>query len=358
MTIVVPKVAGVERVVACAPPRDGWGIHPRSSTRWPASGADEIFCVGGVQALAAMAFGIEGARAGRHDRRRGQRVRRRSQAPALRARSASTCSPGRPRSLSSPTTTADPELVAADLLGQAEHGPTSPAILITDRARSARRSSSEVDRRLAATGRPREIAGAAWRDYGTIVVVRPRRRGGRGRRRLAPEHLEVQTGRRLVLRAAAQLRLAVPRRAATVAFADKAIGTNHVLPTGRAARYTGGLWVGKFLKTLTYQRLTRTGTERIAPSTAAIADAEQMYGHALTARLRLHLTEDGSRRHAGAVSRPDRGPGRGRTTRDRTRIKAKDDEEAAPCRRSRVRALAEGWATSNSTGIITGPPPV
>ena len=116
---------------------------------------------------------------------------------------------------------------------------------------------------------------------------------------LAPEHLELMTGDddwyMERLRNYGSLFIG-PH--STVAFSDKSIGTNHVLPTRGAARYTGGLWVGKFLKTLTFQRVNADGSERIAPSTAAIADAELMYGHALTARLRLHLAEDGSRRHA------------------------------------------------------------
>jgi sulfopropanediol 3-dehydrogenase len=191
---------------------------------------------------------------------------------------------------------ADPWLVAADLLGQAEHGPTSPAILMTTDRAFGEAVIEEVQRWLEGDWPTKEIAGQAWRDYGTVVVCDSDEEVVEVSDGYAPEHLEIQTldpdWYLARLRNYGSLFLGAH---STVAFSDKSIGTNHVLPTRGAARYTGGLWVGKFLKTLTFQRVDADGSETIAPSTAAIADAELMYGHALTARLRLRLTEDGHR---------------------------------------------------------------
>jgi sulfopropanediol 3-dehydrogenase len=146
----------------------------------------------------------------------------------------------------------------------------------------------EVTRWLDGDWPTSDIAGQAWRDYGTVVVCASDEEVVRVSDQFAPEHLEVQTRDpgwyEQRLRNYGSLFLGAH---STVAFSDKSIGTNHVLPTRGAARYTGGLWVGKFLKTLTYQKVTNIGSETIAPSTAAIADAELMFGHALTARIRL-----------------------------------------------------------------------
>jgi sulfopropanediol 3-dehydrogenase len=188
---------------------------------------------------------------------------------------------------------ADAELVAADLLAQAEHGPTSPAVLITTSEDLGRavidevaRQLDELDRRAAGAGQtPR----AAWTDHGAVVVAGDREAAARLSDELAPEHLEVHTredawylGR---LRNYGSLFLG---RRATVAFSDKAIGTNHTLPTGRAARYTGGLSVAKFLKTLTFQRIdTEEGVRAIAPHVAEISRADLMPAHEATATKRL-----------------------------------------------------------------------
>jgi sulfopropanediol 3-dehydrogenase len=287
MTVVTPKAAGVERVVAVAPPRDRIGIHPPQLYAMARAGADEIFCMGGVQALAALAVGIEGC------------------APVDMIVGAGNAYVAEAKRqlfgevgidlLAGPTEiaviadeTAEPRLVAADLLGQAEHGPTSPAILITTSKTFGQAVMQEVDRWLAGDWPTADIAGKAWADYGTVVVCIDDEEAVAVSDEYAPEHLEVQTRDprwfQDRLRNYGSLFLG-PN--STVAFSDKSIGTNHVLPTRGAARYTGGLWVGKFLKTLTYQVVDDIGAETIAPSTAAIADAELMYGHALTARLRL-----------------------------------------------------------------------
>lgn len=295
MTIVVPKAAGVDRVVAVAPPRGGNGIHPPQLYAMSIAGADEIFCVGGVQALAAMAYGIEGSEPV-------DMIVGAGNAYVAEAKRQLFGTVGIDL-LAGPTEvaviadeTADPWLVAADLLGQAEHGPTSPAILIATDRRLAEEVIVEVERWLAGDWPTKEIAGQAWRDYGAVVVCDSDEEAVRVADGYAPEHLEVQTRDpdwyHARLRNYGSLFLG-PH--STVAFSDKSIGTNHVLPTRGAARYTGGLWVGKFLKTLTYQKVDAEGSERIAPSTAAIADAELMYGHALTARIRNRITADGHR---------------------------------------------------------------
>ena len=288
MTVVVPKVAGVERVIACAPPREGQGIHPAMLYAMHTSGADDILALGGVQALAAMTYGIEGL----------------PEADLIVGAGNAFVAEAKRQlfgrvgidSLAGPTEiaiiaddTADPELVALDLLGQAEHGPTSPAVLITT-SRAVGEAVLEHVHRWLETFPTAEVAGAAWEAHGSIAVVEGDAEAIELSYRIASEHLEVQVDPaklehyRTALRNYGSLFLGSE---ATVAYGDKAVGTNHVLPTLRAGRYTGGLWVGKFLKTCTYPRLTEEGTRRVAPAVAAIAEAEHMEGHALTATHRL-----------------------------------------------------------------------
>ena len=185
--------------------------------------------------------------------------------------------------------TADPRLVAADLLGQAEHGPNSAAVLVSLSASHARAVMAAVDAWLPEWPTA-AVAGPAWRDHGEVLVAGSREEAVALADARAPEHLEVQVAASELAAYADALRnygsLFLGEQA-TVAYGDKAVGTNHVLPTARAARYTGGLWVGKFLKTVTYQQLTAEGTRRVAPAVAAISHAEGFGGHALTAELRL-----------------------------------------------------------------------
>jgi sulfopropanediol 3-dehydrogenase len=187
--------------------------------------------------------------------------------------------------------TADPELVAADLLAQAEHGPTSPAILVTTSERFAADVVAQVERWLEwlAQRGADEVPRRAWNDHGAAIVAATPEDAVRAVDGLAPEHLEVQTDRDAWyhehLRNYGSVFLGAR---ATVAFSDKAIGTNHTLPTGQAARYTGGLSVAKFLKTLTFQRIdTDAGVAAIAPAVAEIARADLMPAHEATATLRL-----------------------------------------------------------------------
>ncbi len=292
MTVIVPKVAGVERVVACAPPQRDGGPHAAMVHAMATSGADHILCLGGVQALAAMALGVEGLPAvdmivGAGNAYVAEAKRQ------LFGKVGIDLLAGPTEIVVIADETADAELVAADLLGQAEHGPTSPAILITTSQSLGERVISEVDR-LLETWPTAEVAGQAWREHGSVAVVEDLAAAVALSDEYAGEHLEVQVDPdhldeyldRLTVYGSLFL-----GDQATVAYGDKGVGTNHVLPTMGAARYTGGLWVGKFLRTCTYQRLTEEGTRRVAPAIAAICHAENLEGHALTAEMRLVRAE-------------------------------------------------------------------
>ena len=291
MTVLVPKVAGVEQVIVCTPPRGGEGVHAPTLHAIATSGADRIFALGGVQALAAMAFGLlDGVEAvdmlvGPGNAYVAEAKRQ------LFGRVGIDLLAGPSEVCVIADETADAELVAADLLGQAEHGPTSPAVLITTSEDLGRAVVDEVAKQLDDLDR----AGAddttrrAWTDHGTVMVARDREHAVALSDEVATEHLEVQTADDAWyfdrLRNYGSIFLG---SRATVAFSDKAIGTNHTLPTGRAARYTGGLSVAKFLKTLTYQRIdTDEGVAAIAPHVAEISRADLMPAHEATATKRL-----------------------------------------------------------------------
>ena len=289
MTVCVAKVAGVEHVVACAPPQRDAGIHPAMLYAMRTSGADAVVCLGGVQALAAMAFGlIEGMPAvdmlvGAGNAYVAEAKRQ------LFGRVGIDLLAGPTEVLVIADETSDPHLVAADLLGQAEHGPTSPAGVIAIGEDVGRAVMAEVDT-LLETWPTADVAGEAWRDRGWVAIAADDDEAIALADEAANEHLEVQVAKEKLpmylerLRNYGSLFLG---NEATVAYGDKAVGTNHVLPTLRGARYTGGLWVGKFLKTCTYQELTQEGTRRVAPAVEAICEAENFAGHGLTATMRL-----------------------------------------------------------------------
>lgn len=290
MTVAVPKVAGVETVVACVPPRREGGVHPAMLHSISVSGADAIYAVGGVQALAAMAFGLFGDLDHPVDMIVGA-----GNAYVAEAKRQLFGTVGIDL-LAGPSEvaviaddTADPELVAADLLGQAEHGPTSPASLVTTSGQLAGAVMEEIERQLAEL-ETAEVAGAAWRDHGTVVVAGSREEAVLLMDEIAPEHLEVHTQDDdwylQKLRNYGSLFLG---SRSTVAYSDKGMtGTNHVLPTAGAARYTGGLSVAKFIKTLTYQRVTGDeGTRRLAPPVIRFSGTEGLWAHEATARKRL-----------------------------------------------------------------------
>ena len=289
MTVLVAKAAGVERVVAVAPPQRDGGIHPAMLYAMWTSGADVVACLGGVQALAALAFGLlddvppVDMLVGAGNAYVAEAKRQ------LFGRVGIDLLAGPTEVLVIADETADPGTVAADLLGQAEHGPTSPAGAIAIGEDVARAVADEVER-LLATWPTAEIAGQAWRDHGWIAIAADDDEAIALADQAANEHLEVHVAEQKLPKYLERLRnygSLFLGEEATVAYGDKGVGTNHVLPTSRAARYTGGLWVGKFLKTCTWQQLTREGTRAVAPTIEAICSAENMPGHALTATRRL-----------------------------------------------------------------------
>ena len=299
MTVLVPKVAGVETVIACSPPRGG-ELHAPTLHSIATSGADRIFALGGVQALAAMAFGLlDGAEAvnavdmivGPGNAFVAEAKRQ------LFGRVGIDLLAGPSEVAVIADESADPELVAADLLGQAEHGPTSPAVLITTSEPFGRAVIDEVSRQLDELDRRGDGSGdtprRAWTDHGAVMVAADREHAAALSDEVATEHLEVHTSDDAWylerLRNYGSIFLG---SRATVAFSDKAIGTNHTLPTGRAARYTGGLSVAKFLKTLTYQRIeTDEGVRAIAPHVVEISRADLMPAHEATAAKRLERVQ-------------------------------------------------------------------
>lgn len=293
MTVLVPKVAGVETVLACSPPRGG-ALHAPTLHSIATSGADRIFALGGVQALAALAFGLLDDRLGPVDMIVGPGNAFVAEAKRqLFGRVGIDLLAGPSEVAVIADDTADPELVAADLLAQAEHGPTSPAVLITTSESLGRAVMDEIARQLDDLDRRADGAAdtprKAWSDYGTVIVAADREEAAALSDEVATEHLEVHTREDdwylARLRNYGSIFLGAR---ATVAFSDKAIGTNHTLPTGRAARYTGGLSVAKFLKTLTYQRIdSDEGVRAVAPHVAEISRADLMPAHEASATKRL-----------------------------------------------------------------------
>jgi sulfopropanediol 3-dehydrogenase len=286
MSVATARVAGVPHIIGAAPPRDGEAMYAPTLYALAESGADEIYTIGGVQAFASMAYGCVGMRA--VDMITGPGNAYVAEAKRqLFGRVGIDLPAGPTEILIIADETADPSLVATDLLGQAEHGPDSPAWLITTSQKFGREVLSEIERQLL-TLPTAEVAGAAWRRWGEVVVVEDDDAAIALSDEYAPEHLELQTGRDNYY--LSQLRnygsLFVGEES-TVAYGDKGVGTNHTLPTGRAARYTGGLWVGKFLKTVTYQRLTKAASERIAPIIGRMCHTEGMLAHEITADVRV-----------------------------------------------------------------------
>ncbi len=289
MSVVVPKVAGVDRVVTCSPPMpDGSG--PSTAMTWVTStaGADAMFCLGGVPALAAMAFGLEGM--GPVDMLCGAGNSFVAEAKRqLFGRVGIDLLAGPSEVAVLCDDSADAELVAADLLGQAEHGPNSPAYLIAFSETFANNVIAEIERQLPTLVNS-EVAATAWRDFGMVFVARDRDESAAMADWIACEHLEIHTDNDewylQRLRNYGSLFLGSD---ATVTYSDKGCtGTNHTLPTQAAARYTGGLSVAKFLKTLTWQRVTDpVAARQIALDAAAFGEVDGLQAHAATAQIRI-----------------------------------------------------------------------
>jgi sulfopropanediol 3-dehydrogenase len=286
MSIVTAKVAGVKRIVACAPPFQG-GPHPAIVAAMHFGGADEIYVLGGVQAVAAMALGTEKLKpvdmvVGPGNSYVAEAKRQ------LFGRVGIDLLAGPTETLIIADDSVDGEICATDLLGQAEHGPTSPAVLLTDSEKLARDTMAEVERLLSILP-TREIAQRAWKDYGEVIVCASADEMVREADRIASEHVQVMTHDPNYflqnMRNYGSLFLG-PRT--NVAYGDKVIGTNHTLPTKKSARFTGGLWVGKFLKTCTYQKVqTDDASTMIGEYCSRLCVLEGFLGHAEQANIRV-----------------------------------------------------------------------
>ena len=286
MSVVTGKVAGVERVIAAAPPHDG-GPHPAIVAAMHLGGADEILVLGGVQAVAAMALGTESIAAvdmlvGPGNMFVAEAKRQ------LYGRVGIDLFAGPTETLVIADDSADGELCATDLLGQAEHGPTSPAVLLTNSETLARATLEEIDRLLKILPTA-EIAREAWETYGEVIVCESYDEMVREADRLAFEHVTVLTeDPDYFLDNMSNYGALFLGPRTNVSFGDKVIGTNHTLPTKTAARYTGGLWVGKFMKTCTYQKvLTDEASARIGAHCSRLCMLEGFAGHAEQANIRV-----------------------------------------------------------------------
>ncbi|NYT67546.1 histidinol dehydrogenase [Pusillimonas noertemannii] len=277
MSIVTAKVAGVPRVVACVPPTDG-KAHPETVAAMALAGADEIHILGGVQAVAAMAIGTESIApvdmlVGPGNAYVAEAKRQ------LFGRVGIDLFAGPTEILVIADDSAEVGMVAADLLGQAEHGYTSPAALITTSAQLAEALPAEIERQLGVLPTA-EIAGKAWADYGQIILVQDEAEAVVEADKLAYEHVEVLTRNpRYFLDNMKQYGALFLGPETNVAYGDKVIGTNHTLPTKGAARYTGGLWVGKFLKTCTWQECTPEASVMIGEYCSRLCAIERFWGH-------------------------------------------------------------------------------
>ena len=285
MSIVTARVAGVKRIIAATPPNQG-RPHPATIAAMALGGADEIYCLGGVQAVAAMAFGTGSIDPVDMLVGPGNAYVAEAKRP-LFGRVGIDLLAGPTEILVIADETADAEMVATDLLGQAEHGPTSPAILLSTSEALARATIEEVDQQLK-TLLTADVAGQAWRDYGEVILCTDEEEMLAEADRIAAEHVEVLTRdpdwflARMTNYGALFL-----GPETNVSYGDKVIGTNHTLPTMGAARYTGGLWVGKFIKTVTYQRCTEEASIEIGEYCSRLCAVERFWGHKEQADLRL-----------------------------------------------------------------------
>jgi len=286
MSVVTAKVAGVPRVIAASPPYHGQP-NPAVVAAMHLGGADEIYCMGGVQAIAAMALGTKNIDpvsmiVGPGNAFVAEAKRQ------LFGRVGIDLIAGPTETLVIADETVDGEICATDLLGQAEHGFNTPAILLTTSEKLARNTMAEVERLLKILPTA-DLAFVSWRDYGEVILCNSDEEMVQEADRIASEHVQVMTHdpeyffQRMKNYGALFLG---PRT--NVAFGDKVIGTNHTLPTGKAARYTGGLWVGKFIKTCTYQRvLTNEASAMIGEYCSRLCVLEGFYGHAEQANIRV-----------------------------------------------------------------------
>lgn len=285
MTVITPKVAGVPRVVSCSPPVKGQGMWPATLYSMVAGGADEIYCLGGVHALAAMALGMEGLEQVNVVAGAGNKYVAEAKKQLFGTVGIDLLA-GPTEILVIVDESADPLIAAADILGQAEHDPNARQCLISLSRKMALEVMKEIDRQLVDLP-TRDIASVAWRENGDVIVVDSPEEAVQVSDQWAPEHLEVQTKDwRYYLDHCRNYGSVFLGEETTVAYGDKTIGTNHVLPTMRAARYTGGLSVGKFVKTVTYQYATKEASYKIADVCERACNYENMLAHGISCKVR------------------------------------------------------------------------
>ena len=300
MSVVTAKVAGVSRVIAASPPYHG-KPSPAVVAAMHLGGADEIYCMGGVQAIAAMALGTESIEpvsmiVGPGNAFVAEAKRQ------LYGRVGIDLIAGPTETLVLADDTVDGEICATDLLGQAEHGFNTPAILLTTSEKLAHETMAEVVRLLAILPTA-ELAAVSWRDFGEVIVCDSMQEMVREADRIASEHVQVMTrDPEYFLKNMKNYGALFLGPRTNVAYGDKVIGTNHTLPTGKAARYTGGLWVGKFIKTCTYQKvLTDQASAEIGEYCSRLCVLEGFYGHAEQANIRVRRYGGRSVAYATAV---------------------------------------------------------
>ncbi|MDH3318447.1 MAG: histidinol dehydrogenase [Betaproteobacteria bacterium] len=285
MSIVTARTAGVKRIIACTPPNQG-EPHAETIAAMVLGGADEIHVIGGVQAIAAMALGTQSIQpvdmlCGPGNAYVAEAKRQ------LFGKVGIDLFAGPTEILVVADDSADVEMIAVDLLGQAEHGPTSPAICITTSKKIAESLPAEIERQLKVLPTA-DVAGIAWRDYGEIILVDSLDEAVKEADRVAAEHVEILTKNpRYFLERMRNYGALFLGPETNVSYGDKVIGTNHTLPTLGAARYTGGLWVGKFLKTCTYQEVTREASVKVGEYCSRLCAIERFWGHKEQADLRL-----------------------------------------------------------------------
>ena len=286
MSIVTARVAGVKRIIACAPPHHG-GPHPAIVAAMHFGGADEIYVLGGVQAIAAMALGTDTIDpvdmiVGPGNAYVAEAKRQ------LFGRIGIDLLAGPTETLIIADDSVDAEICATDLLGQAEHGPTSPAVLITNSEKLAKDTIAEVERLLTILPTA-DAAGQAWKDFGEVIVCDSIEEMVSEADRVASEHVQVMTrDPDYFLNTMSNYGALFLGPRTNVAYGDKVIGTNHTLPTKKNARFTGGLWVGKFIKTCTYQKvMTDEASAMIGEYCSRLCVLEGFLGHAEQANIRV-----------------------------------------------------------------------
>ncbi|MGB0477735.1 MAG: histidinol dehydrogenase [Parvibaculales bacterium] len=285
MSVVTAKVAGVPRVIASAPAFEG-KPHPAIVVAMDMAGADEIYTVGGVQAVGMMAIGTQTVSpvdviVGPGNAFVAEAKRQ------LFGRVGIDLFAGPTETLVIADETVDGELCAADLLGQAEHGPNSPAVLLTNSEKLADDTMAEIERQLTILPTA-EIAGKAWAEYGQVIVCDSYEEMVQVADEIASEHVQVMTqDPQYFLDNMTNYGALFLGAETNVSYGDKVIGTNHTLPTNKAARYTGGLWVGKYIKTCTYQRINEDASVMVGEYCSRLCRMEGFMGHKEQADIRL-----------------------------------------------------------------------